>query len=194
MRFAGRESWQVSHGTNVAVNTALFLRDTLALSVDTVPELPGLSPSVPVFVPPGVNRAAISEEWLGWWADIIDFARAEMPRERQEVPVDSESTSLRTRPAIRAAVLALRERTAAYDRDRGVRSAPGSLPVGEVVRGVEAALGRPVRPFRLVITEVAVQGAVWERMTPTHVIASDDFLADPSRSARALQAAVEDLA
>ena len=57
MRFAGRESWQVGHGTNQAVNTALFLRDTLALSVDTVPELPGLEPSVPVFIPRGVDRA-----------------------------------------------------------------------------------------------------------------------------------------
>ena len=37
-----------------------------------------------------------------------------------------------------------------------------------------------MRPFRLVITEVPVQGMVWERMTDTHVIASQRFLVDPA--------------
>jgi hypothetical protein len=51
-----------------------------------------------------------------------------------------------------------------------------------------------VKPFRLVITEVPVQGMVWERMTETHVIASQRFLVDPARSAPALRAVVESLA
>ncbi|QFZ23800.1 hypothetical protein [Saccharothrix syringae] len=189
MRFAGRESWQVSHGTNQAVNTALFVRDTLALSVDTVPELPGLDPSVPVVVPAGVDRAAAAEEWLGWWADVLDHARTEMP---SGSPDDPAGPSLRLRPALRAAVLALSRPAAEYDhRNAATRNA---LPVGEVVRGVEHRLGRYVRPFRLVITEVPVQGLVWERMTDSHVIASQRFLSDPTLSAPALRATVETLA
>ncbi|MFI9008500.1 hypothetical protein ACIGNX_14840 [Actinosynnema sp. NPDC053489] len=189
MRFAGRESWQVSHGTNHAVNTALFVRDTLALSVETVPELPGLDPSVPVVVPPGVDRAASAEEWLGWWADVLDHARAELPG---GAPDDPAGPSLRVRPALRAAVLALRQAAVEYG-ERYVASR-GALPIGEVVRGVEGRIGRYVRPFRLVITEVPVQGLVWERMTGTHVIASQRFLDDPARSAPALRAVVESLA
>ncbi|MFE9744422.1 hypothetical protein ACFYOT_05930 [Saccharothrix saharensis] len=189
MRFAGRESWQVSHGTNQTVNTALFIRDTLALSVETVPELPGLDPSVPVVVPPGVDRAGAAEEWLGWWADVLDHARAELPG---GTPIDPSGQSLQVRPALRAAVLALGPAATEYDH-RYVTSR-GALPIGEVVRGVEGRIGRYVRPFRLVITEVPVQGLVWERMTETHVIASQRFLVDPARSAPALRAVVESLA
>jgi hypothetical protein len=194
MRFAGRESWQVGHGTNQAVNTALFLRDTLALSVDTVPELPGLDPSVPVFVPPGVDRAGVTEEWLGWWADVLDHARAEAPVEPRSIPTNEESASLMTRPALRAAVRALRQPAASWEAARAKHGHPGALPVGEVVRGVEVRLGRQVKPFRLVITDVPVHGLVWERMTPTHVIASQRFLEDPARCAPALRTVVEDLA
>lgn len=189
MRFAGRESWQVSHGTSHTVNTALFVRDTLALSVETVPELPGLDPSVPVVVPAGVDRAAAAEEWLGWWADVLDHARAELAGGS---PADPAGASLQIRPALRAAVLALAAAAAEYDQ-RYVTSR-GALPIGEVVRGVEGRLGRYVKPFRLVITEVPVQGMVWERMTETHVIASQRFLVDPARSAPALRAVVESLA
>jgi hypothetical protein len=189
MRFAGRESWQVSHGTNQTVNTALFIRDTLALSVDTVPELPGLDPPVPVVVPPGVDRAAAAEEWLGWWADVLDHARAEVPG---GAPDDPAGPSLQLRPGLRSAVLALRAAAAEYD-ERHV-TVRGALPIGEVVRGVEGRIGRYVRPFRLVITEVPVQGLVWERMTDTHVIASLQFISDPARSAPALRSVVESLA
>ncbi|WP_367134117.1 hypothetical protein [Saccharothrix sp. HUAS TT1] len=189
MRFAGRESWQVSHGRNRTVNAALFLRDTLALSVETVPELPGLDPSVPVVVPPGVDRAAAAEEWLGWWADVLDHARAEPA---SSPPDDPGGRSLQFRPALRAAALALRAAAAEYGQQHVTPHS--ALPIGEVVRGVEGRLGRHVRPFRLVITEVPVRGLVWERMTDTHVIASQRFLADQYRSAPALRAVVESLA
>ncbi|GAA1338259.1 hypothetical protein GCM10009660_21220 [Catellatospora bangladeshensis] len=190
MRFAGRESWQVSHGTNQTVNTALFVRDTLALSVDTVPELPGLDPSVPVLVPPGVDRAGAAEEWLGWWADVLDHARTDSPA---GLPIDPSGPSLAIRPCLRAAVLALRGAAAEHERLYSGRS-PGALPIGEVVRGVESRLGRYVKPFRLVITVVSVQGLVWERMTDSHVIASERYLGDPARCAPALRAVVESLA
>ncbi|MEU4801642.1 hypothetical protein [Actinosynnema sp. NPDC023587] len=190
MRFAGRESWQVSHGTNQSVNTALFLRDTLALSVDTVPELPGLDPSVPVLVPAGVDRAGATEEWLGWWADVLDHARTE---QASPTPVDPDGSSLAIRPCLRAAVIALRGAASEYGRRHAGRS-PGALPIGEVVRGVESRIGRYVKPFRLAITVVPVQGLVWERMTESHVIASDRFLDDPARCAPALRTVVEALA
>lgn len=192
MRFAGRESWQVSHGSSFTVDTALFVRDTLALSVETVPELPGLDPSVPVLVPPGVDRAGAAEEWLGWWADVLDHARADQPAATS--PADPASRSLAQRPALRGAVEALQALASRYWTRSSEPGHPTALPVGEVVRGVESRLGRPARPFRLVITVVGVQGLVWERMTDSHVIASKRFLDDPARCAPALRAVVESLA
>jgi hypothetical protein len=193
MRFAGRQSWQVEHGTNLAVNTALFLRDTLALSVDTRPHLPGLDPSVPVLVPPGVDRAGITREWPGWWDEVLEFARAESIGELTEFPVHEGASVLARRPALRTAIVALRDLAARYEAQRA-KVAPGGVPIGEVVRGVEVGMGRPVRPFRLVITEVRVQGMVWERLTPAHVIASEHLLQDRSRCSGALRAVVRNLA
>ncbi|MBB4969445.1 hypothetical protein [Saccharothrix violaceirubra] len=179
----------MSHTTNRAVDCVLFLRDTLALSVETVPELPGLDPSVPVVVPPGVDRAAAADEWLGWWADVLDHARDASPGRS---PIDPDGPSLAGRPASRAALRALLPAFAEYSARRPRRA--GALPVAEVVRGVRYRLGRPVKPFRLVITVVAVRGLVWERTTATHVIASEHFLDDPGRGAPALRAIVETLA
>ncbi|GAA2666565.1 MULTISPECIES: hypothetical protein [Actinosynnema] len=191
MGFTGRESWQVSHGSNHTVTTALFVRDTLALSVDTVPELPGLDPAVPVVVPRGVDRAGAAQEWLGWWADVLDHARADR---HGTSPADPDSRSLAQRPALRGALRSLQGLVGDYHHRRSRRGRHAALPVGEVVRGVETRLGRPVRPFRLVITVVPVQGLVWERMTGSHVIASEWFLDDPARSAPALRTIVEALA
>ncbi|GGP80192.1 hypothetical protein [Saccharothrix coeruleofusca] len=192
MRFAGRESWQVSHGSSFTMDTALFVRDTLALSVETVPELPGLDPPVPVFVPPGVDRAGAAEEWLGWWADVLDHARGD--RSDVPSPADPAARSLAVRPALRGAVEALMTPASQYWTRTSGTGHPTALPVGEVVRGVESRLGRQARPFRLVITVVGVQGLVWERMTDSHVIASRRFLDDPARCAPALRAVVESLA
>lgn len=167
---------------------ALFVRDTLALSVDTSPDLPGLDPAVPVIVPRGVDRAAAAREWPGWWEDALEEARSDEPEQVQDV---TETATLLTRPALREAVIALRDD---FYRFRGPEGRPNVLPVGEVVHGVENRLGRQIRPFRLVITDVPVQGMVWERVAPGHVLASSAFLRDPARCAPALREVVEDLA
>ncbi|GLZ33203.1 hypothetical protein Lesp02_53910 [Lentzea sp. NBRC 105346] len=189
MAFTRRENWTVECGVGTqSMLAALFVRDTLALSVDTTPDLPGLDPGVPVIVPPGVDRAAAARDWPGWWTEVLEDARAEEPERVHDV---ADTNSLLTRPALRDAVLALRDD---FYRYRGTPTGRPPLPVGDVVRAVESRLGRPVRPFRLVINEVPVRGYVWERIAPGHVVASTACLHDPSRSAPRLRAVVEDLA
>ncbi|MEU5690744.1 hypothetical protein [Actinosynnema sp. NPDC020468] len=187
MRHAGRESWQVSHDTNQALNTALFLRDTLALSVDTVPELPGLDPPVPVHIPPNANRARAAEEWLEWWADILDHTRGVTPN-----PADPTGPSLSVRPALRAAIVALAPRAATYAATHPIR--PATLPTADVVKALESAFGPSENPFHLAITAVPVQGLIWERLTGNHVIASANFLADHAKTATALRTTIQTLA
>jgi hypothetical protein len=44
-----------------------------------------------------------------------------------------------------------------------------------VIRALEEELGRPVRPFSLVITQIQVTEPMWESLTESHVLASYRF-------------------
>ncbi len=125
MKFA-RESWSVGYGIDRALVSALFVRDTLALSADTDPHIPGVEPSLPVAVPAGVDRRAVALEWPGWWEDAVEAFTQNL------AAVELEHTeALLTRPACRAAVLALKpaiERLCEAKRS-------SALPIGDVMRG-----------------------------------------------------------
>lgn len=183
MRFA-REVSGISHGVSLGLLTALYVRDSLALSVDVEPHVPGLEPSLPVRVPEGVDRAAVTAEWPGWWADALDACTR-----GAEAATPEDASALLTRPACRAAVLALKPGITELHR---VQS-PAALPIGDVLRGVESRIGRWAQSVELHIAEVPVDGLLWERIAPAHVLASTRFLNDPGRTAPALRAVLEDL-
>jgi hypothetical protein len=183
MKFA-REVSGISHGVSLGLLAALYVRDTLALSVDVEPHVPGLEPSLPVQVPGGVDRAAVTAEWPGWWADALDACTRGV-----EALVPEDAEALLTRPASRAAVLALKPGIESLHR---VQS-PVALPIGDVLRGIESRIGRWAQSVELHIVEVPVDGLLWERIAPAHVLASTRFLNDPARTAPALRAVLEDL-
>ncbi|KOV89028.1 hypothetical protein [Nocardia sp. NRRL S-836] len=183
MRFA-REVSGISHGVSLGLLTTLYVRDGLALSVDVEPHVPGLEPPLPVRVPAGVDRAAVTAEWPGWWADALDACTRGV---EPTVPEDAEA--LLTRPACRAAVLALKPGIERLHRAQS----PAALPIGDVLRGVESRIGRWAQSVELHIAEVPVEGLLWERIAPAHVLASSRFLGDPARTAPALRAVLEDL-
>lgn len=202
MRLAGSQSWEIRWGVEYAVGIALYLRDVLALSVTGEPDLPLLSPSVPVRVPRGLDRVTIAEEWPGWWDDALAFARTDYgdPRTRfASAPYGLDTPALLTRPAIRAAVEVFTPEASRYFDDRkgdeirrvseGIHTAPHAI-----VRDLEQRLGRQARPFSLVVTEVPVAGDVWHRLTDEHVLASTTFLDDHPRSTAALRELLADLA
>ncbi|MFJ5988005.1 hypothetical protein [Lentzea sp. NPDC092896] len=183
MRFA-REVSGISHGVSLGLLAALYVRDSLALSVDVEPHVPGLDPSLPVQVPLGTDRAAVTAEWPGWWADALDACRRGA---EPATPEDAEA--LLTRPASRAVVLALKPGIEQLHR---VQS-PAALPIGDVLRGIESRIGRWAQSVELHIAQVPVEGLLWERIAPAHVLASTHFLNDPARTAPALRAVLEDL-
>lgn len=183
MKFA-REVSGISHGVSLGLLAALYVRDSLALSVDVEPHVPGLDPSLPVQVPLGTDRAAVTAEWPGWWNDALDACR------RGAEPLTAEDAeALLTRPASRAVVLALKP---GIERLHQVQS-PAALPMGDVLRGIESRIGRWAQSVELHIAEVPVDGLLWERIAPAHVLASTRFLNDPARTAPALRAVLEDL-
>lgn len=179
---------------------ALYIRDTLALSVNTDPDIPLLDPSVPVCVPPGVDRAAVAAEWPGWWATVLDAAAAEHtedPRDWFEAePSRPESRVLSRWPAIRNAVLAFEGTADRYFADVRRQGVPplGLLDFGHLVRSREATLGRPARPFRLVITELPVAGLLCHRHSTEHLLISARFARDIPRCDAALRDIVTELA
>jgi hypothetical protein len=160
----------VDRGGAAPVDLALYVRDVLALSVDVKPFVPGLEPPVAVIVPAGVDRAAVAEEWTGWWADILEWCRGEAQPEMAD------------RPALRTALAALTEPAERYRS--AVQGRRPTLIVNEVVSELEQELGRRAKPFRFRITEVSVCEPLWEPLTPTHVLASARFAdSDDSRPA-----------
>ena len=190
MQFRGTQSWQISWGDGNVVGLALYLRDALALPA--APEIPPLTPAVAPT--DAVDRPRIAAEWPGWWADVLAFEGGgpDDPRERFALlPMRPESPALAARPAIRAALSVLGPQAAQHPRPR---RPGGSRTIGDIVRAREAELGRVARPFRLVVTELSVDGSLWHRVADRHVLVSTQFAADDTRCAAALKEIVAELA
>jgi hypothetical protein len=198
MRFASSSSWTVRWGTEHAVDLALYVRDALALSVETDPELPQLEPSVPVSVPAGVDRDVVRQQWPDWWAEVLAYPRSEPPEDLEELlavyPGNEGSPSLIGRPELRTAVQALSRPAAEYAAARVPHTAPRFSGVGGIVRELEAERGRKARPFRLTITEVGVAGVLWHRLTADHMLISARFRDDESACRAALHTLFAELA
>ncbi|MCE7006656.1 hypothetical protein LWC34_28065 [Kibdelosporangium philippinense] len=178
MFLEGTRSWRVSSGDSHHVDVALYVRDALALSVETRPHIPSLDPSVPIFIPDGIDRAAVTAEWPGWWETVLEWPRTEVSAEQELTfgPSFDTSPALANRPALRAAIAALTEPGGMY-RSAAARglTRPSSMPIGEVVSELAKELGRPVRPFNLEITQISVAEPMWELLTESHVLASYRF-------------------
>ncbi len=202
MRMAGTQSWQVHQGTELAVDMALYIRDTLALSVTTEPDIPLLDPGVPVYVPDTVDRAAVTREWPDWWADVLATVAEDHTENRREwfetYPSRLESPALRHRPAIRVALRAFEQAAARHfaglqQQHQGIPRSP-DFNIGHLVRAREAELGRRAYPFRLVITELSVDGLFLHRQAPHHALISARLARDIPRRDEALTKIVAELA
>lgn len=189
MQFRGTQSWQIRWGTGNVVQMALYLRD--ALAVPAALEIPPLIPPVPTT--DELDRAAVAAEWPGWWAEVLAFVgdSSDHPRDQHlRLPVRPDSPALVDRPAIRNALDVLGPRSNHHPQPRR----PSNQPIGDVVRAREAELGRPARPFRLVVTELPVDGLLWHRVTEQHVLVSTSFAEDGERCSAALKEIVAELA
>lgn len=198
MHIAGRMSWQVRLNDDLAMHHGLYVRDALALSVPSEPEIGLLSPRVPVRVPEGVDRAAVAAEWPGWWADVLEHAGAEGSVEHErhfaEMPVRPGSPALAACPAIAAALAAFNDEFARYlSACKRFRWSHGGMDVTNLVRDKETVLGREAPPFVLVVDRVPVEGFLWYRRSRGHVLVSPDFADDPARWWPAFGAVIDDL-
>jgi hypothetical protein len=170
VRFANVGSWQISiNADGVTPVFALWLRDVEAIEVPPSPLVPG--PLDMGDLPPPFGEAhgsRLAEEWLTWWVSLVD----RHPRPPL-LPPDSDVEPAHDTPdplgLARLAVLRghvtrrwtefLHWRTAYH---RAHATFAGRRPVedlrnNDVVREVEATLGRKVAPFSLTFTLLPVR-------------------------------------
>jgi hypothetical protein len=192
MRRSGGSSWQIRTGSDLFVHTALYLRDALALPFE--PMIPPLAPPVPVGTPDGVHAGAVAAQWPDWWLEVLAEVTAESADPVQRFRAHPGWAARPDRAALGAAVQAVsgdasRHRSALETWERQRRR----LPLGDLVREREARLGRTARPFRLVITELGVQGHFARRLATDHLLVSSALLQDPERWTALVEPVLDDL-
>ncbi len=199
MRFAGSTSWRVSWGGEEEIDAALYVRDALALSVDEGQVLPPVEPSVPVSVPPGIDRAAVQAQWSDWWTDLLAYLG-----NRDDPDPDPRGTSARYRRPALAEDSAMRQVMADFaepaarhnasfqERSRTRQLEAGEL-VGDLVRDAERHLGRRAKPFSLDLIEISVAGRVWQPLSDHQILVSSQFAEDRPALTRALREVIAKL-
>ncbi|WP_134046002.1 hypothetical protein [Amycolatopsis arida] len=152
---------------------------------------PPTAPAVPVYPVPGVDRAVVAGQWSDWLRLVVRRAAA-----REPADVRGDFFELGGWPELAAAHAALDEPMRNWERERVRDQSPpcGDLWLTEFVNGLAGELGRPVRPFALVITRAPVHGSFWHRRTPTHVLASGTVLADTATFRAAFAPVARELA
>ncbi|MEC3982158.1 hypothetical protein [Amycolatopsis sp. H20-H5] len=197
MRFANSMSWQVTWGSEHEVDVALYIRDALALSVADGQVLPPVEPAVPVHIPPGVDRAAVQEQWADWWTDLLAFLRNRTDPDprfshgRYRRPALAEDSAMRHAVA-EFSPLASRHNATGDWATRRQRAGDGI--VGELVREAEERTGRRARPFQLAIIEISVAGRVWQRQDQGQILVSNRFSSDRRALGGALRKVIDELA
>lgn len=191
MAFKSRVAWEVRWGGEHEVDTALYIRDALALSVEPDQWLPPVEPAVPVSVPAGVDRAGVQREWPAWWAEVLELSRYRSDDEPGRPLADAPSQALVEGSALHTAIAAFQD--SATRHALGLHQPRQSVNLADLVREFEGIRGRKANPFKLVVTEVSVAGHVWHRLAADHVLVSARFADDESVFGTALRRLLREL-
>ncbi|WP_405584848.1 hypothetical protein [Streptomyces sp. NBC_01190] len=195
MRYAGSSSWQITIGAPWRLLVGLFVRDAAGLSPVTGIDVPSLVPAVEVragLAPWAVGEAA--GQWARWWEG--ELGRREGLARGFSLSdggfgAGPELDALMREcfdDAVRWGSARRREEVEAVTRRGSVNSE------AELVRTVEAEIGRTVRPFELDVTELPVAGAYGRRVSSGHVVVSRALRADASAYQRWLLPVIRELA
>ncbi len=191
----GREIWRASVDEPQAMLVALYVRDVCGLRPDVDPIIPPLAPAVPRQreVAAGA-RAEASRQWADLWRGLLAGAIAPMELSPPGF------AALASAPTLRELVTGCFDRAVAWSQARKLEhlnlmlGKRGVHVEGDLVRAAKRRLRRPVRPFRLQVTELPVAGAEGRRITADHVVVSRGLLADSAAYRRWLQPVIDELA
>jgi hypothetical protein len=185
MRTPAGGRWTVSVAADSEISFALYARDALALAYLTADGLPALTPPVDVQPRPGGDKAVLAARWDVWWNDLMGSAG---PHGQSGPPADLHSPPggqwlTEAAPGLRNDYSRWNARRRQAQADSGAPESRSLLPVGDVVNEVTRQLGREPQ-FSLSMTEIPVQGAVWRRIAPDHVLVSRQQLEHSETSAK----------
>ncbi|UOX87328.1 hypothetical protein MUY14_37275 [Amycolatopsis sp. FBCC-B4732] len=199
MRLENTTSWRAGWSSETDVDVALYIRDALALSVSEGQVLPPVEPRVPVHVPPGIDRAAVQEQWAAWWTDLLASLRSRedpdprSPRTRYGRPALEPGTALRQAVDFFGPAAARHFANARGPALRGANEPSGGTPwapgfyrrqivagerLGQLVREAEVKQGRRAYPFRLNVIEISVAGSIWLRTADDQLLVSSRLAED----------------
>ncbi|NUS13774.1 MAG: hypothetical protein HOY69_20610, partial [Streptomyces sp.] len=185
MRYSGQPSWQMWVSSPQGLLVGLYVREAAGMRPATAVDLPPLDP--PVELRAGLAPLAVPEaarQWVRWWEG--ELARQEGPERGFFAPdrrFDGEELGALVHAcyddAHRWAALSCHDEDQAHLDGEG-----GSGAEGDLVRAVEAELGRKARPFRLTVTQLPLADAVGWRPSPHHLLVSRALRSDPDAYAR----------
>lgn len=194
MRMAGAPSWQVRSGFDGPLTLALYVRDVAGLGryASAEPDLPVLQPPVPA-QPVQADLAEVVRQWQRWWPRML------AERSEDAAPFGPPYwPGLEDLPVLRALVEEHFEAFSGWSRQvqlaEQARARRGSLGLVHFVNGYERRLGRPVRPFRLDLREVPVEGRGGWVLSAGAVVVSSALLDDEASLMQFLQPVIDDLA
>jgi hypothetical protein len=190
MRYEGMKSWQVGVGDAEPFTLcALWIRDVELIPVPPDETVPG--PLQTGLLPPPsstyVDRTALVREWRAWWHSIVDRTERPpvLPPDLTVEPALDTPDPLGLARLPRLAELVrrrwpehLRWNTERHRDPAGRRAAP-NLMTGEVVREVEAELGRKLRPFNLKVTLLPVRDDRILRVEPYRYLVPEQVYDSP---------------
>jgi len=173
----------------------LFVRDAAGLRPAAAVDVPPLTPTVEVrasLAPLAVPEA--SAQWARWWNG--ELTRQEGPERGFFVPDarfgDGAELGALVSECFEEAV---RWSSARKHEEAAARwSGEPRDDEGDIVRAVEAEIGRRARPFELCVTELPVAGAVGWRVSARHVVVSRALRGDALAYRRWLTPVIRELA
>lgn len=170
---------------------ALYARDAAGLAVDMLVPPPPLVPQVridPQLRALGTAQAAA--DWRAWWEAEV----AAGPQSAADLPDPLARPALigpDLRSLLNQATGPAGRWLSAHERDHmnhaRERPRPARHPMGELVRSIEAELGRPIEPFQLQVDVLPVEGHWSHRAQRDHLLVSQSL----SRNTAAYQILLE---
>ena len=186
MHVAGSRSWEAREDASREILVGLYVRDALGVADPSgLPRLLGTG-----LPDPGPADERTNWWWQRWWIAILDPDEGRFAG----LPADFAEVSDRALRAHLDDARTWAEVAHEAHAEAALARMPGDLTLNHIVSEREAALGRPVRPFRLRIEVLPLTTAgIW--WIGENAIAVDELLrADLASYALALEPIVERLA
>jgi hypothetical protein len=186
MRLSGTKSWQISVGTNMLIDCALWIRAVERLAVPADPLVPGPLDLERPPAPISTADESIAAEWLGWWHSLVDPAARGVPPGRMLEPAydTPDPLGLAAYPLLAAIVTRRWQQASEWHHERQRKYIEAQLPpspmISKQVAAFERALGRRVRPFTVEFVLIAVRDEVIREINPQRYLVPDKVYDGPN--------------